>query len=363
MPPTALSLALLAVAAAGPVGPAPLPTLAREPSIDGILADLSPAQAFKLPPAAKGSSANLAIKGSFRHDTLFLGVTVNDDQVVALDRLELMLYFPDSGVTSRGFVYRVGPDGAIAPLAELGPPSWAQSLVRAATKRGPRGFTLEVALPARALPRFQSSKALLLTVCAQYSDVDQGHPPDEPTRISSCESQDMPGGPIRLPDELRKNLGLEPTRDVEGIEAREHGWVGYSRLHFPTWAEGDASLSPRALAELVAGEEAVDPASVALPLPRQLTLPDNRPIFMVLTGADPYGEQPCADSAELRLALYLVQGRAAARVLEWPAATCKLGRAMRFELSAEGGLTIGYTNGSTARFTWTGDHFERSELG
>jgi hypothetical protein len=363
MPPTALSLALLAVAAASPAGPAPLPTLAKEPSIDGVLADLSPAQAFRLPPAAKGSSANLTIKGTFRHDTLYLGVTVNDDRVGSLDRLDLMLYFPDSGITSRGLVYRFGPDGASAPLAEHGPPSWAQALVRSATKRGPRGFTLEVALPARALPRFQASKPLLLTVCAEYSDVDQDRPPAEPSLISSCESQDMPGGPIRLPDELRKNLRLEPTRDVEGIEAREHGWIGFSRLHFPTWAEGDASLSPQALAELVAGEEAIDPLSVALPLPRQLTLPDNRPIFMVLTGTDPYGKSSCADGAELRLALYLVEGRAASRVLEWPAATCKLGRAMRFELSADGGLTIGYTNGSTARFTWTGDHFERSELG
>jgi hypothetical protein len=66
---------------------------------------------------------------------------------------------------------------------------------------------------------------------------------------------------------------------------------------------------------------------------------------------------------ELRMAMYAVSGAAALRVLEWPAATCQLGRAMRFELSPEGNLLIGYTGGSTAHFTWAGDHFERSELG
>jgi len=50
-------------------------------------------------------------------------------------------------------------------------------------------------------------------------------------------------------------------------------------------------------------------------------------------------------------------------VLEWPAATCKLGKAMRLELGAEGTLEIGYTSGTTHHFAWTVDHFERSELG
>ena len=33
------------------------------------------------------------------------------------------------------------------------------------------------------------------------------------------------------------------------------------------------------------------------------------------------------------------------------------------QLSAEGHLQIGYSNGSVANFTYSGDHFERSELG
>jgi hypothetical protein len=140
--------------------------------------------------------------------------------------------------------------------------------------------------------------------------------------------------------------------------------VGYSKLHYASWAEGDAALTARTLGELVLGEAALDPASVALPIPAQLLLPDNRPIFTVLSGKNPYrAQEGCVDGDELRMAMYVVKGATAARVLEWPAATCKLGRAMRFELSPDGELLIGYTNGSTARFTWTSEHFERSELG
>ena len=359
----ALPLVLLVAAATRDAGPPPLPTPLKEPIIDGLLTDLAPAQSFKLAPSAKGPSAQLALKGAFRKDTLYLGITVTDDHVLPDDRLDLMLYFPDSGLTSKGVIYRFGPEGLRAPHPEAGAPPWAQALVRAATKAGDKGFTLELAIPARALPRFQATRPLLLTVCAEYLDADTAGQEDA-VRLDSCQSGDMPSGPVRLPDELRKNLKLEPGRDVEGLEAREHGWVGFSRLHFPKWAMGEAKLTPESLGELVTEQGAVDPRSVALPLPRQLLLPDNRPLFIVLTGKNPYlKDGACVDANELRLAIYVVEGDSASRVLEWPAANCKLGRAMRFELSAEGDLTIGYTNGSTARFIWSGDHFERSELG
>ena len=357
----ASSLALI-IAAGGDARPT-LPVLPKEPTIDGLLKDLSPAQTFKLPPSAKGPSADLSVKAAFRKDTLYLGVSVSDDVVLPEDRLDLILYFPDSGLTSKGVVYRFGPEGRRPPPPELGGKPWAEALVRAATKASAKGFDLEIAVPARALPRFQAKKPLLLSVCLEYADVDR--PAQEASALSTCVSGDMPAGPARLPDELRRNLKLEvATADVEGLEAREHGWVGYARLHFPQWAQGDTALTPTSLAELVVGKDAVDPASVGLPLPRQLLLADNRPLFVVLTGRDPYQQKDtCEDQRELRVALYVVDGRAASRVLEWPAANCKLGRAMRFELSVDGSLTIGYTNGSTAHFVWSGDHFERSELG
>jgi hypothetical protein len=65
----------------------------------------------------------------------------------------------------------------------------------------------------------------------------------------------------------------------------------------------------------------------------------------------------------LRPGLYLVTGKTALRVLEWPAATCALGRAASMELDEEGALAIGYSNGATMNFAWSGNHFERTELG
>ena len=51
------------------------------------------------------------------------------------------------------------------------------------------------------------------------------------------------------------------------------------------------------------------------------------------------------------------------RALEWPASTCAVGRASSIELDEQGALTIGYSSGSTSGFTWSHDHFERTELG
>lgn len=360
--------AAVAVAAllAAPAAPAekpirPLPTLSKEPKLDGVLKDLSPAFDVKTTDAAKGSSAAVAMKAAFRKDTLYVGVTVTDDKVLPTDALDLSLYFPDSGTTSKGVVYRFGPDGLLPAPDDVAAPAFAQALVKAATKQNAKGFTLEIAIPARALPRFQAFKQLALTLCAEYADVDMDG--GEASKATTCPSGEMVGGPTRIPDELRKALKLAPIEAVEGIEARETGWVGYSRLHYPTWIVGDAEFTPESLATLIAGDAAIDPESVQLPIPTKLQLPDNRFIFTVLTGKNPYTGKGCVVGNELRMAMYVVNGATAFRALEWPAATCQLGRAMRFELNPEGNLTIGYTGGSTAHFAWAGDHFERSELG
>ncbi len=340
----------------------PLPTLAKEPKLDGTPKDLPGALEFKLPESAEGSSAKLTkLKAAFRKDTLYVAVNVDDDKYVAGDHLDLTFFFPESGTTSRGVVYRFTNEGLQPAPAEIGAPPYAQSLVKSAVAATPTGYTVEVALPARALPRFQAFKQLGLSICADYSDVDVAG--GEASKVTTCSMNEMVGGPTRIPDELRKNLKLTPSANVEGIEAREHGWLGYSKLHYPTWAEGDEQLTPQSLGELVAGEGALDPKSVSLPLPDKLFLPDNRPLFMVLTGKNPFVKEKCLEDNELRLAMYVVKDKTANRVLEWPAANCKLGRAMRFELSPEGDLQIGYTNGSTQHFVWTADHFERSELG
>ncbi|MBK7858098.1 MAG: hypothetical protein IPJ65_05640 [Archangiaceae bacterium] len=289
-----------------------------------------------------------------------MGVHVTDDQVTATDELTVTLFFPGSGVTSRGYVYKFGFDGVRASPPEAQVPAFATEAVKAATKTEPKGFTLEVALPAKALPRFQARTQLALSICVDYADADEG---GAVTQLQSCSGGDMPGGPTRLPDELRKVVKVPPPADVEGLEARATGFVGYAELHYPTWGYTDAPLTAESLRALIAGNESIDPVKAKLPISENLTLPDSRPLMTVLTGTDPYSGDKCDAEQEVRLAMYGVKGNVASRVLEWPAITCGLGRALSIQLSPEGHLQIGYSNGSVANFSFSGDHFERSELG
>jgi hypothetical protein len=339
----------------------PLPSLARAPRVDGVLRDLASAAELKLP-KPRPESTPMVAKAAFFKDTLYLSIAMKDDAFNEHDQLEVTLFFPDSGTTSRGFTYRYGKEGLRPPSDEAGSPPFTQELLKAAVREVDSQQTFELAFPARTLPRFQAFKQLAVSICIEYQDVDVSG--QEPVKTFSCPSGEMVGGPTRLPDELRKNLKLAPPSEVEGIEARPKGWVGYSKLHYPTWAVSDTEFTPESLGQLIAFDNAIDPASVALPIPRQLVLQDNRPLFTMLTGKNPYLNEKCNPSNELRMAIYVVKGNVASRVLEWPAATCGLGRAMRFELEAETGqLLIGYTNGQTAHFVWSTDHFERSELG
>ena len=50
-------------------------------------------------------------------------------------------------------------------------------------------------------------------------------------------------------------------------------------------------------------------------------------------------------------------------MLECPAATCALGRATSVVLDDDGSLTIGYSGGTIATYSWSTDHFERTEYG
>lgn len=342
----------------------PLPALSKAPVLDGALKDFAPAFELKLPKTAKDATVALTAKATFFKDTLYLAVQAKDDAFNEHDQLEVTLFFPGSGTTSRGYVYRYGKDGVRPPSTEAGPPSHMLPKLKAAVKEDDKAgtTTFELAFPARTLPRFQAFTQLALSICLEYQDVDVAG--QDGVKTVTCPTGEMVGGPTRLPDEFRKNLKLQPASDVEGIEARPTGWVGFSQLHYPTWVVGDGELTPESLAELIALDNAIDPASVSLPIPRKLVLGDNRPLFTLLTGQNPYSKDSCNPSNELRMAMYVVKGPVATRVLEWPAATCNLGRAMRFELEAESGqLLIGYTNGQSARFVFTNEHFERSELG
>ena len=82
-----------------------------------------------------------------------------------------------------------------------------------------------------------------------------------------------------------------------------------------------------------------------------------------MTGQNPYATKgKCDGDVELRVSLYKVDGKQAHRVLDWPVATCQLGRATAVEMEGDT-LSIGYSNGPMTQFSWMGDHFERTELG
>ncbi len=353
------AILVLALSAKKPDAPVekpikPLPTLSKEPKLDGVFKDLPGADLA----VSKEATGLITLKAGFRKDTLYLAVTAKDEKVTMGDAIAVNLFFPTAGTTARGFRYLFGPDGR--RNEPEGAPAWAQDLVKAGVKTDGKGINLELAFPARSLPRIPAQLQLALNICVEFIDKDEE---GDAKVTTTCIGGDMVGGPTRLPDELRKNLKLLPPAEVEGLEARPTGWVGYAVLHYPIWVISDSTLTPESLGELIAGAGAVDPKSVALPLPPSMTLNDNRPIFTVLTGKNPYVGDQCHSEDELRMAMYVAKGASATRVLEWPAVTCSLGRAMSFDLNPDGGLSIGYTNGSTAHFSWSGDHFERSELG
>ncbi|MFT3842203.1 MAG: hypothetical protein QM723_34760 [Myxococcaceae bacterium] len=327
-------------------------TLAKEPKLDGVLKDFIGAQDLKY--SAKDAK-EISAKLGFKKDTVFIAVTLPGKDATSTDQVVVDLFFPGAGTTARGYKYLFGPDGQHKdPVAA---PSWGQDLVQSGAEADKKALNYEIAIPGRAFPRFPGTGQLTLQLCVALVHKDG-------TELSNCEHGEMQGGPTRVPDEFRKNVKLNPPATVEGVESRPTGWVGFAVLHYPVWVQGDNDLTPESIAALSVGDAAVEAIKVDLPIPTSLTLPDMRPIFTVLTGKNPYtnaGE--CHGDSELRMAMYVVKGNSGARVLEWPAATCSLGRASRFELNPEGQLTIGYTNGSTAHFVWSGDHFERSELG
>lgn len=337
-----------------------VPSLSKAPRFQGGLKGLASPLVLK-PAPAPGASASFTGKVGFRKDTLYVGVEVTDDQLGASDLLTLSLFFPGAGPTATGYTWRFAFDGKRASGADSGTPRFAQDKVNAAVERRGNALVLMAALPVRAFPRFPATGPLVMDLCLTYEDQDG--PGGKAVPVSNCQSGTMVGEALRLPDEARKALKLKPPEAVTALEAAKDGWLGWDLLSYPAWAQGDAPLTPASLRALVV-PEALDAAKVGVEVPDTLSLPDGRPLVTVLTGKNPYAvDGRCDAESELRVGLYLVTGKTARRVLEWPAATCALGRAASMELDEEGALTIGYSNGATMNFAWSGDHFERTELG
>ena len=359
MLPFLLSTFLLA-AADEPPPARPVPELARSPKVDGVLGDFRGGLPLTAKPL-EGASAQLTARlGAFR-DTLYVALEVQDETITDRDRATLALHFPEAGVTAGGAVFRFGPGGKLEPRPEDGVSPGTLALVDAAVRRTKKGMSLEVALPARALPRFPARDALVLEVCLSYDDADDAGPAAK--EISTCITGAPPPELVALPATFRQGLRPRPPPEVQTVEGRPGGWVGFNGQVDPKWVLGDRPLNEQSLRMLVA-EAPIDPAVVRVYVPSRMQLPDGKALLAVLTGQDPFGQdESCAPEREMRLAVFWVKGRVGERVLDWPAMSCALGKALSVSLDEDGELSVGYSSGATVRFTWDRDHFERVEYG
>ncbi|HEX8700684.1 MAG TPA: hypothetical protein VF815_17670 [Myxococcaceae bacterium] len=339
-----------------------VPTLAKAPKLDGVFKDFSSPLTIR-PPASVDASASFTARVAWRKETLYVGLEATDDQLSAGDLVTVSLFFPGAGTTAIGNSFRFAFDGKRAST-DNNTSAFAQERVEAGVQRQEDKLGLEIALPVSAFPRFPAIDPLIFDLCITYEDRDSG---DKSSSLSNCKDGGMIGDALKLPEEFRKGLKLKPPEgvDVIAFEALRGGWVGWGVLHYPTWVEAEQPLNSESLRKLVASEP-VDPEKADLNVPDSLILPGGRTILTVVSGKNPYAvEGKCDADVELRLGLFLVtgKGRTAQRALEWPAATCALGRALSVSMDEEGALSIGYSNGTTINFAWSGDHFERTEIG
>lgn len=339
-----------------------VPALAKAPKLDGNLKDFAPSITFR-PPASTGASASFTARAAWRKDTLYVGVEATDDQLIAGDAITVTLFFPGAGLTATGNTFRFAFDGKRPSPPDSGTSSFAQEQVSAGVQHQEGKLNLEIAIPVTAFPRFPATDPLVFDLCITYEDQDAVG--QKATPVSNCKDGGMIGDALKLSDDVRKGLKLKPPEDATALEAANGGWLGWGVLHYPVWVQADKPITSESLRAMVASDSA-EPEKASLNIPETLTLSGGRTLLTVVSGKDPYAvEGKCDSEQELRLGIYLLlpKGRTAQRVLEWPAATCALGRALSVTLEEDGALSIGYSNGTITNFAWSGDHFARTELG
>jgi hypothetical protein len=334
-----LSLLVLFVAATALArGSRPVPELSKPPKLDGNLKELAKGAAFSAPGGAIVGHA------AVHHGTLFVGLEVPAGEAP----VQLSLHFPEAGVGAPGYTYLLGKAGAV-DMEGLAP-EFAQKLVRTAEGTHADKRTFEVAIPLIAFPRFPAKGPLTAELCITAE------------KTTSCDNGSM-AEPLKLPDAMRRDLKAKFPPNVVSVEPADGGWLGYGELFYPRWVQADEEITRDVLHRLLPNEQ-IEAESAHVNVPPELDLPSGGKIFSVLSGQDPYVKPgQCDADKELRLGLFLVQGKMAERVLDRPAATCALGRASSVVLDEKGTLTIGYSNGGTSTFVWTKDHFERTEIG
>jgi hypothetical protein len=331
----------------------------RRPRVDGGLKDLMGATPV-LTRAATGRSAGLGVRATVFADTLYLGIEVTDEHPQPGQLLTLGLHAPEAGVAAPGRVFYVGADGK-RPSTPEEAPLYAQAALEAAVVRTPKGLGVEVALPPLSLPRLPAHGPLVLEVCLAAGPADAEAANAQ--HLSAC----PPGAPapvrLELPESMLSAIRQRAPPEVVALEARPGGFVGFGERVEPRWILADKPLTLPSLRALVS-ETSLDPSALRLYIPDRMTLPDGGAVLAVFTGQDPFdAEDSCTPDREVRFLLYRVRGRVAERVLDWPARSCALGRALSVSLDPSGELTVGYSSGATQRFIWSRDHFERTEYG
>src|SRR5262249_51210496 len=237
---------------------------------------------------------------------LYVALEVEDEAITDRDRVSLALHFPDAGVTAGGGGCRCGAGGKLGPRPEAGVTPATLALVDAAVHRTKKGMSLEVALPARALPRFPARDSLVLELCLSYEDADDAGPAAK--EISTCVTGAPPPELLALPAGFRTGLRPRPPPEVQTVAGRPGGGGGCNGQVDPKWVLGDRPLNEQSLRMLVS-EAPIDPAAVRVYVPSRMQLPDGKALLAVLTGQDPYGQDDsCAPEREMRLAVFWVKG-------------------------------------------------------
>lgn len=320
---------------------ATVPRLSAPPVLDGRLNE-QPTQA---------AGDEMKVRVAMTPSGLWIGA--NDESRTKADRFELWLRFRNAGLGARPFNFRVTHEGATAPEAPEAAPSHAVAMVKTAWKDD-----LELLIPNRALPRFPSHEPLQLELCGTFRGPGGSN--------TSCRDFDSPPA-VELTEALIPDLEPRPRRSPPvALEGRAAGWLAFGDGLLPLTVWADRPLSAPVLNSLVA-EKPLELRSFGFLIPSGARSPRGRVLRAVLAGEDPLAQgAPCNEQASLRLGFYEVVGKVAYQVLEVPAATCALGRAVSAVLEgtgAEAELRISYSGGQVVSFIWSGDHYERTEYG
>jgi hypothetical protein len=272
--------------------------------------------------------------------------------MTSTDTLSLSLFFPGPDVTAEAYVFRLNAEGKPLRPGDGATPKEAQDAVKARVEAG----RLVAVLPVEAWPRFAAKGPVAMELCLTLESRAAGP-------RSNCTDGQM-GASVTLPAAFQAGLPVKPPRGVALLQARPGGWLGFDGTS-PTVAfvQSSSTLTPESLDKLLP-EPAVDPVAQRIALPIHPKLPDRRPLVARLTGRPPFHEDgTCDKTRQLRLTIFLLEGKTAGRVLEWPVQSCAGGRATSVSLEEDGTLTVGYESGNLVTFTWSQTHFERTELG